>query len=79
MQKSGDIAERKIKDQLAAQEKRTAELKTQMALQPKITQSDNFAADKLKSLNSLRMGMATTMTGAGSLTQPTALKTKLGA
>ncbi len=42
--------------------------------QPKITQADNFAAQKLKSLNSLRLGLASTISSP----MVNAAKTKLG-
>lgn len=73
-----------IKDQVALMQKQDADaarLKLDMLQQPKKVAPDDFMARKNKSLNALRMGMASTMTGAGGslATQPGALKTKMGA
>ena len=55
---------------LSEQKKEAAQslaLQTSMAEQPKLTTADNTSANKLRQLMSLRLGMASTMTGAGNL------------
>ena len=61
-----------------------ARLAQQTLEQPKIIAPDNFMAQKASQLSKLRLGMASTMTGAGlaqpaALTPASALKSKLGA
>lgn len=73
---------RKAADDAAAkQNKAEADLLEQMKLQPQAVAPDNFAATKRRQLDSLRMGIASTMKYSGgaapSVSTPT-LKTKLG-
>lgn len=67
-----------LKDQQAQSEA----LQKKMLAQPKQIQADNFLSNKLRSQSSLRMGLASTMTGAGlstpSLTGQSAGKQKMG-
>ena len=78
-----DAAQEQADKQQAASEKQAADaaaLKKQMLEQPKQTTPDNFLANKNKQLNTLRMGLASTITGAGSLasTPVAGLKSKMG-
>lgn len=63
---------------LKDQQKQAADLQAQTLAQPKKLQSDDFLARKNAQLNKLRMGLASTMTGAG-LTSQSSGKSKLGA
>ena len=75
-----EIAAKQAADQAAD----AARLAQQTLEQPKIIAPDNFMAQKASQLSKLRLGMASTMTGAGlaqpaALTPASALKSKLGA
>ena len=61
----------KLQAQIAQQ---SLDLQKLFLVQPKVTTPDNFAADKLKSLNSLRLGIASTITAPA----VNSMKTKLG-
>lgn len=77
-QKAGDKAEKAMKEANDKAIADAAKLKKEMLEQPKKIQSDNFLAYKNKQLNKLRLGMASTITGAGSPFSGSGLKTKLG-
>jgi hypothetical protein len=72
-----------LEGQLKAQAEQSAALQKQILSQPKQVASDNFLSTKNAQMNKLRMGLGSTITGAG-LSTPTLLggsggKTKLGA
>ena len=61
--------------------KQAGDVRMQMEQQPKIMPSDNFAANKARQLAQLRLGMGSTITGAGNPTlqpAPAALKSNMG-
>jgi hypothetical protein len=62
---------------LKEQTKQAADLQAQTLAQPKKLQSDDFLARKNAQIDKLRMGLASTMTGAG-LTSQSSGKSKLG-
>jgi hypothetical protein len=76
-------ASRNSMNDMATQQKAAAdEQMQQMALQPKTAPQDNAAAERLKKLNSMRMGIAATMKssqgGSAPVVAAPTLKTKLG-
>ena len=60
------------------QARQAGDLRQAMELQPKKIESDNSIPNRLRQQMALRMGMGSTITGAGSLVAPTQLKNKLG-
>ena len=77
-------SEKEQKAIAATQAAQAASLQTQTLEQPKVVASDNFMANKASQLSKLRLGMASTMSGAGlpptaSLAPANTLKTKMGA
>ena len=82
--KQQDKAAKALKAQQDIDNTNTANLAKQTLEQPKVIAPDNFMAQKASQLSKLRLGMASTMTGAGlaqsaALTPASALKSKLGA
>lgn len=75
-----DQARDSMKNLSETQNSAAAALQTQIAQQPKVTQPDNFLAMKSKALAALRLGFASTSTGASGQASilPTGLKSKLG-
>ena len=74
--------QRKLDAQTAAQAKQAETLRIETLQQPKKITPDNFMAQKSKQLAQLRLGMGSTVTGAGNPTlqpAPAALKSKMGA
>lgn len=66
----------KLQAQMAAESLRLQKLQLS---QPKVTPSDNFMANKLKTLRSLRMGIASTINPTvRSAVAPASNKTQLG-
>lgn len=61
----------KLQAQVAQQ---SLDLQKLSLAQPKVTTPDNFAANKLKTLNTLRLGLASTITAPA----VNSMKTKLG-
>ena len=85
---NGDAATKKASEEqkaLSAQQAASAEkLRVETLQQPKQISSDNFLSNKASQLSKLRLGLSSTITGAGNNTPSlvpstnTAAKTKLG-
>lgn len=73
--------QRKADAQYEEQKARAEQARIDILQQPKKITPDNYMANKSKRLAQLRLGMGSTMTGAGnpSLVAPTPLKNNLGA
>ena len=83
--KQQDKAAKALRTQQGIDNTNAANLAKQTLEQPKVIAPDNFMAQKASQLSKLRLGMGSTMTGAGlaqpaaALTPASALKSKLGA